>query len=171
MQAADETYRYCPRCRAELQVREIDGRQRMACPHPDCGFVLWGNPVPVVAAVVEVDGRVLLTQSQGWPEHWWGLVAGFLESGETPEQAVLREVREETGLQGEIVAFIGHYTFPERNQIIMAFHLRAHGEPVVGEELQRVKLVPPQELRPWKKGTGPALRDWLARRDGLSAEP
>jgi NADH pyrophosphatase NudC (nudix superfamily) len=43
------------------------------------------------------------------PETWFGIVAGFLEKGETPEQAVLREVEEELGLKGEIVEYIGYY--------------------------------------------------------------
>jgi NADH pyrophosphatase NudC (nudix superfamily) len=118
-----------------------------------------------VAAVVELDGRVVLVRQKGWPEKWFGIVSGFLERDETPEQAVVREVLEELDLEGEIVGFIGHYSFFQLNQLILAFHLRAHGEIKLGEELEAYKLILPEELRPWALGTGPAVRDWLERRN------
>jgi NADH pyrophosphatase NudC (nudix superfamily) len=97
----------------------------------------------------------------------YGLVAGFLEKGETVESSILREVQEELGLHGEIVEFVGYYSFLQRNQVILAFHVQAEGEIVVGEELAGVKLVHPDKLRPWPFGTGPAVRDWLARRKAV----
>jgi NADH pyrophosphatase NudC (nudix superfamily) len=129
--------------------------------------VYWDNPTPVVAAIVELDGKVVLTRSKGWPEKWHGLVAGFLEKGETPEDCVLREVKEELGLDGQIVDFVGYYSFTQRNQLILAFHVQAKGEIILGEELESVKLVRPDEVRPWKLGTGPALKDWLTARGYL----
>jgi NADH pyrophosphatase NudC (nudix superfamily) len=117
-----------------------------------------------VAAIVEHEGKVILTRSKGWPENWLGIVAGFLEKGETPEAGVLREVKEELGLDGVIVGFIGHYPFKLRNQIIFAYHVSAEGEIQLGEELESVRALPPEEVRPWEVGTGPALKDWLASR-------
>jgi hypothetical protein len=52
------------------------------------------------------------------------------------------------------------------NQIILAYHVRAAGEVVLGEELAGYKAVPVERLRPWGLGTGEAVRDWLARRAG-----
>ena len=90
---------HCMQCGSPLKARDLDGRTRMACASDDCDWVWWDNPTPVVAAVVENGADVLLVRSKGWPEKWLGLVAGFLESGETPEQAVLRELKEETDLR------------------------------------------------------------------------
>ena len=118
-----------------------------------------------MAAIVEHEGKVILTRSRGWPEKWVGIVAGFLEKGETPEQGVLREVKEELGLDGEIVSFVGHYAFNLRNQIIFAYHIRAEGKITLGDELESIKAVPPEEVRPWSLGTGPALKDWLDSRN------
>ncbi len=154
--------KFCPICASELIQADVDGRPRLKCSSTACDYVHWDNPTPVVAAIVELDGEVVLTRSKGWPENWFGLVAGFLERDETADAAVLREVREELGLDGEIVRFVGYYSFFERNQLILAFHVRAEGEIVIGDELEAVKRVPPEELRPWSRGTGPALRDWLA---------
>lgn len=163
--ASDASPRFCPRCARALGSREAGGRTRLACPDAEgCGFVHWGNPTPVVAALVERGDSVLLVRNVGWPEGWLGLVSGFLEAGESPEGGVLREVREELGLEGELVGLIGVYAFPERNELILAYHVRASGEPVPGAELAQVKAVPVARLRPWPFGTGHAVRDWLAAR-------
>ncbi len=55
----------------------------------------WDNPVPVVAAIVEHEGAVILARDRDWPEKMFRLVTGFLENDETPEQGVAREVKEE----------------------------------------------------------------------------
>ncbi|MFH2103812.1 MAG: NUDIX hydrolase [Chloroflexota bacterium] len=155
-------YKFCPQCATALVTGEIDGLSRLKC--PACDFVFWDNPTPVVAAIVEHEGKVILTQNKGWPEKWFGIVAGFLEKGETPEAGALREVKEELGLDGEIVCYIGHYAFEQRAQIIFAFHIRASGEITLGEELAAIKVLRPEEVRPWDLGTGPALKDWLDKR-------
>ena len=158
--------KYCPQCGQVLEQAQVDGKERLRCSSADCDYVFWNNPLPVVAAVVEHQERVILVRQKGWPEKWHGLVTGFLESGETPEEAILRELKEELGLIGEIVGFIGYYTFKRMNQLILAFHLRARGEITLGDELESYKLVPSKELRPWRFGTGPALKDWLEAKQG-----
>lgn len=155
---------FCPQCGQPLQTAEIHGQPRQRCNAADCGYIHWDNPVPVVAAIVEVDGAIILARNQGWPEKMFGLITGFLEKGETPDDAVLREVREELGLQAETAHFIGYYPFFEMNQLILAFHVPARGEITLNEELAAIKRVPVERLKPWTIGTGPAVRDWLARR-------
>jgi NADH pyrophosphatase NudC (nudix superfamily) len=163
--------RFCPRCATPLAPRLTGGRERLACPGPECGFVLYDNPLPVVAALVEHEGDVLLVRSVGWPETWYGLVTGFLERDEEPEAGVLRELREELGLEGRVVAPIGVYTFPERNELILAYHIEARGEVRLGSELADFKRIRPEKLRPWPFGTGHAVRDWLATRAARLSPP
>jgi NADH pyrophosphatase NudC (nudix superfamily) len=155
--------RYCPQCRAEMIQQTIDNETRLGCAD-QCGFVFWDNPTPVVAAIIEYEGKVLLARNAKWPPEWFALVTGFLERGETPEQCVLREVEEELGLQGEIAEFVGNYSFLEQNQLLITFHVVARGTVSLNEELAEYKLVPHAEVKPWPMGTGPALRDWLQRR-------
>ncbi len=156
--------KFCPWCGNVLERRTIDTEERAACPDADCGYVFWDNPTPIVAAIVERDGHVILVRNRGWPEKWFGLVSGFLERGETPEQAVRREVAEELSLQSESVEFLGLYPFFERNELILAFHLMARGEISLGEEIEQHREIPIDKLKPWPFGTGPAVRDWLERR-------
>jgi NADH pyrophosphatase NudC (nudix superfamily) len=160
----DKTYRYCPLCRTELTTAERGGKPRLEC--PACGFVQRRNPVPVVAAVVERDGHVILVHSIGRPPTWFGLVAGFLEQGEHPEAAVLREVDEELGLPAKLESMVGIYPFELFNQIIFVYHVRAGAGTIKldASELDAYKEVPFAKLRPWPRGTGPGLRDWLATR-------
>ncbi|MBN1239467.1 MAG: NUDIX domain-containing protein [Gammaproteobacteria bacterium] len=159
-------YRYCPLCREELGEEMRGGRMRLACPRTGCGFVHWDNPIPVVAAIVERDERVVLVRSRGWPDSWYALVTGFLEPDETPEAAVLREVEEEIGIPAELGEYLGAYPFERLNQIIFAYHVRGGPGPIrlCEEELTDYKEVPIAKLKPWPRGTGPALREWLAAR-------
>jgi NAD+ diphosphatase len=171
----NEGMNFCPKCGQSLIQADVDGKPRRKCSSAVCDYVFWDNPIPVVAAVVELEGDVILVRPPHWPPKWQGLVTGFLERGETPEQGILREVQEELGQKGELVAFIGHYAFErgnfaERNQIIMAYHVRIQGEPVLGAELESYKRLPPEQVRPWSLGTGPALRDWLKAHGYLQDE-
>jgi ADP-ribose pyrophosphatase YjhB (NUDIX family) len=123
----------------------------------------------VVAAVVEYEGKVLLARNVAWPEKTFALVAGFLERDETPQQAVAREVLEETGLTVTATHLIGVYEFRRRNEVIIAFHTPAAGTIVLGEELAEYRLLEPARVKPWPLGTGLAVADWM-RGKGLAVE-
>lgn len=165
-------FTFCPQCRTELVVAERGGATRRVCPDAACGFVAWNNPVPIVATIVERDGCVILVRSRGWPDGYFGLVAGFIETGELPADAARREVVEEIGLDIERVDYVGTYPFAERNQLIFVFHGTAPPGDITlcEEELADFRSVPIERLVPWSRGTGPALRDWLASR-GFDREP
>lgn len=156
--------KYCPQCSHPLAPKEIRERERLAC--DACSYVFYNNPIPIVAAIVEYNDKLLLIRTKAWQEESYGLITGFLEAGETPEAAALREVKEEVGLDGEIVRLIGIYPSFEQNQLILAYHVRAWGEIKVGEEIAATKLIHPSEIKPSPspRGTGLAVRDWLAIR-------
>jgi NAD+ diphosphatase len=109
---------------------------------------------------------VLLARNAAWPEGRFSVITGFLEKGEDPAQAVLREVEEELGLQGRLKRFIGYYPFYPQNQLILAFDVEAEGEVALNHELVEYRVVAIDKLRPWDFGTGLAVRDWLASRHG-----
>lgn len=163
-------FRYCPWCAAPLNLTEAGGAQRLVCSAPGCGFVHWDNPTPVVAAVVEHEGKVLLARNVAWPADWYALITGFLEKDETPEEGIMREVREETGLEPQGANFIGHYDFKRMNQLIIAYHVPATGTVRLNEELADYRYEAFDEARYWEAGTGYALRDWL-RGKGYDPQP
>ena len=126
----------------------------------------WDNPVPIVAAIVEHEGKVVLVRSIGRPPTWFGLVAGFLEPAEHPDEAILREIDEEVGLRPTRCTYLGSYAFARLNQIIFVYHAEVPNLEIhLGrDELDDYLIVPAGELKPWSQGTGPALRDWLVGR-------
>ena len=160
----ERSLKYCPQCGGPLAPARLNDAERLACTAPACGFVFWDNPVPVVAAIVEHDGCIVLANNRDWPEHWFSLITGFLEKNESPEQAVVREVREELGIDSRVESLVGLYAFEKRNQLIIAFHVSGTGEIRLGEELRSYKRVDMDRLKPWETATGYAVRDWLARR-------
>ena len=159
-------YRYCPQCATPLQLRveQEDGgaRERLRC--PACDFTHWNNPTPVLAAVIEYDGQILLARNAAWPGRMFALITGFMEAGETPEDGIAREILEETSLTAESLNLIGVYDFQRMNQVIIAYHAVASGEVRLSPELAEYRLYAPEAVRCWPAGTGYALADWLRAR-------
>jgi NAD+ diphosphatase len=156
-------FHFCPRCAAPLAERTVQGEVRSAC-SANCGFVHYDNPTPVVAAVVEHNGMVVLAHNRAWPQafrSFYGLITGFLERGESPKECALREVKEELDLAGTTATLIGVYPFNQMNQVIIAYHVPAEGTVTLNHELDDFRHVPAGECKAWAGGTGLALRDWL----------
>lgn len=144
--------------------------------------------MPVVAAVVERvrrDGAtsVFLVQGRGWPKHWFGLVTGFLEKGEKAATGAVREVKEELGLDVEMVQPLGVFDFLRYNQVdsrdttiwrimcvqvILAYHVRLVNEAdtvtLDQSELQDYKEVPIESVEVFPGPTGEALGEYLRRK-------
>lgn len=100
-------WRFCPRCARPLTLLE----RRVEC--GACGFVHYANPIPAVAALVLDDvGRLLLARRAEEPYAGrWDTPGGFLEEGEHPVEALVRELAEETGLTVRVGALVG--VFPD----------------------------------------------------------
>jgi ADP-ribose pyrophosphatase YjhB (NUDIX family) len=158
-------FAYCPVCAAALHTRQEAGRERLACPTGH--WTHWDNPLPVLAALVEIDGKIMLARNAAWPEKMYALVTGFMERGESPLQGVLRELKEETNLDALETSLIGVYDFPRKNELIIAYHVKAAGELRLSEELVDYKMIAPEKLRPWRAGTGQAVADWMRGRGFL----
>ena len=145
-------------------VLEEDGgpKTRLRC--PACGWTHWNNPTPVLAAVVEYQGRVLLARNAAWTHKMYALITGFMEAGETPQDGIAREIAEETSLRVEALDLIGVYDFQRMNQVIIAYHARCEGEVKLSPELVDYRLYAYEDVRCWPAGTGHALADWLRSR-------
>jgi ribosomal protein S27AE len=90
----------CPQCATALafitQAEDGGDKERLRC--PACGFTHWNNPVPVLAAVIEYDGQILLARNAAWPGKMYALITGFMEAGETPQEGIAARDQEETSL-------------------------------------------------------------------------
>lgn len=163
--------RFCPHCASPLVERIFEARPYLACPDHGCGFVHWDNPVPVVMAVVEylepgqTQGRILLARNHAWEAGTLGLIAGYLDRGELPEAGAAREVKEETGLDAESVTLIGNYFFERKNQVLLAYYVRARGQIVLNEELAEYRLFAPEDVPPLATTIDGIMNDWLDRFD------
>jgi NADH pyrophosphatase NudC (nudix superfamily) len=137
-------------------------KERLRC--PACDYTQWNNPTPVLAAIVELDGLVLLARNAAWEGRMMGLITGFMEAGETPEEGIRREIEEETSLSVSALTLVGVHDFQRMNQVIITYHAVAHGEVLLSPELAEYRLLRPEQVRCWRAGTGLALADWLRGR-------
>lgn len=159
-------FRFCPQCATPLQaiVQQEDGGEKRRQRCPACGFTHWNNPTPVLAAIVELDGRVLLARNAAWQGRFFGLITGFMEAGETPEEGIQREIAEETSLHTEALTLVAVHDFQRMNQVIVTYHARCTGEVRLSPELAEYRLFEPSAVRCWRAGTGLALAQWLLSR-------
>jgi len=112
-------------------------KDRLLCPH--CGKVVerYRNPFPTVDIIIEMDGGIVLIQRKNFP-HGWALPGGFVDYGESLEAAAIREAREETSLDVELISQLGAYSDPDRDPrqhtISVVFVARAKGKPEASDD-------------------------------------
>ena len=132
-----------------MQEAHVSGRTRLVC--PDCGFVLYQNPVPGVGILVEMNDGVVLIR-RGHPPHQgrWALPSGFIEADESIEGAAKRECQEETGLDVELIELFGVDSFPEgpiQSGIIIFYRARpVGGELGPGDDAAAASVFAPDAL-------------------------
>jgi len=130
--------KHCHFCGGPLTDKYVEGRTRKYC--PGCREPIYENPVPATCIVVtDVSGGIWLVKRNVDPKKgFWCLPGGFMELDETPEQAALRELQEETGLLGKIDMLMGITINPSHNygSVLMAGYLvrEFSGEPFAGDD-------------------------------------
>ena len=141
-----------------------DGGEKSRLRCTGCDYTHWNNPTPVLAAVVEYQGKILLARNAAWSGEKFALITGFMEAGETPEGGIAREIAEETNLQTSALKLLGVYDFQRMNQVIIAYHAVCHGEVRLSPELVDYRLYAFEDVLCWPSGTGYALADFLRSR-------
>ncbi|MDP2662429.1 MAG: NUDIX hydrolase [Dehalococcoidia bacterium] len=160
--------RFCPRCGGPLSERDLpsEDRPRLFCDR--CGYVFYRNPKLVAGAVPLIDGRIYLLRRGLEPRRGtWTFPAGYMELGESAEEAARRETMEETGLEVEIGSLLNVYSRPEVGVVVIVYCARVvGGEPVLGPETLELSMFSPQDI-PWDDlsflSTRWALADWVNR--------
>jgi len=124
----DRAHRFCGRCAAPTQIQ--DAELARAC--PACGAVYYPRINPAVIMLVERGDLMLLARR---PEgRFFSALAGFVDPGETFEEAVRREVREEVGLELDDVRYFGSQPWPFPSQLMIAFGARSDGGEIEIDE-------------------------------------
>lgn len=139
-------FKYCPECAGELVREEISGRMRLRC--QSCGEIHYQNPFPATAIVCfNEQGELLLTRRSEPPcVGEWCLPGGFIEMGETARVSALRELKEETGLEGRIVRVIDVATRVNGywgDVVLIGFEVEVTGgELEAGDDASEVQFFP-----------------------------
>jgi NAD+ diphosphatase len=138
-------HRFCASCGQPTE--HADAGHERVCPACDAHHFPRSDPV-VIVRVVDGD-RLLLGRQPSWPERRFSVLAGFVEPGETLEEAVRREVREESGVDGGEVGYVASQPWPFPSSLMIGFHAEAGaaGEPRPGDgELAEVRWFERSEL-------------------------
>ena len=142
----EATHRFCGTCGTanERSPRELV----RVC--PGCGAATYPRISPAVIMAVRRGDEVLLARRAGMRASFWSVLAGFVEPGETLEQAVAREVGEEAGVEVEDVRYVGSQPWPFPSQLMIGFRARyAGGELRIDEtELAEAAWFGREELPP-----------------------
>ena len=178
-QPANAHERFCSRCGLELQLREEGGRFRQACAR--CGHIVFGRFSLGAGGLLLHEGRVLVVQRGHEPgKGRWTLPGGFVEEDESPEAAIVREVREETNLITEPTGILAirHAQGAYDQNLYMVFGLRLVG-PISelkadGHETAQALFAHPDDLD--KIGSFGMISKWIIERftpdtGGLFAVP
>jgi NAD+ diphosphatase len=139
------THTHCPRCGAATVVA-MGGWERH-CPEDGTSHFPRTDPA-VIVVITDVRDRLLLARQATWPERRFSLVAGYVEPGESAEQAVAREVLEEVGLVVGDLAFLGSQPWPFPASLMLCYRARAAGTDIQvdGVEIEEARWVSRQEL-------------------------
>ena len=137
-------WRFCPLCGEAIE--KVEDRAECGA----CGYVAYANAVPGAEAVIfDERGRVLLGRRAFDPgAGLWDLPGGFLHEDEHPLEALRREIREETSLEIEPLAFLGFWLEPYDGRIVLCLSWSAQGsgEPRAGDDLVELRWFEPEEL-------------------------
>ena len=152
--------------RLTTAIPEGDTKRRMVC--LDCGFIHYLNPRPVAGTIpVRDDGAILLARRAIEPRLGsWVFPGGYMDLGETAEEAAARETLEEACLEVEDLKLVGVYTRQGPGVVVIVYEARALGPGEAGDECSEIRWFAPSEI-PWDElafdSTESALRDWIAR--------
>jgi NAD+ diphosphatase len=116
-------HRFCANCGARTDIADAGLSRRC----PSCGASHFPRTDPVVIMLVEHDGRLLLGRRPGWAQSRYSILAGFVSPGETPEEAVVREVCEESGIEAYGPRYLASQPWPFPSSLMLGFEARSDG--------------------------------------------
>jgi NAD+ diphosphatase len=133
-----DTQRFCSRCGSPTTA--VEGGHVMLCSNPECKHQYFPRSDPATIMLVHRPGFCLLGRQPSWPEDVYSTLAGFVEAGESAEQAVAREVKEESGIEIRNLRYFSSQPWPFPQSLMLGFFAEAvTTDIVVGSELADVR--------------------------------
>ena len=129
----DRTHRFCGRCGSATQHHTVDRAREC----PECGLLSFPRVSPAIIVLVHKGSEFLLAHNGRFPSGRYSILAGFVEPGETLEQAVVREIREEVGIEVKDIRYFGSQSWPFPHSLMVGFTCQhASGDiEIDGEEI------------------------------------
>ena len=140
----DRSHRYCGRCGAP--TRDRDGERAKLC--PACGHVAYPRISPAMMVLVTRGSEVLLARARRFPKPMYSALAGFVEPGETIEDCIHREVREEVGIEITGLDYFASQSWAFPHSLMIAYTARYAGGELApdGEEIADARWFAPDAL-------------------------
>ncbi len=133
----------------EKELKNDRTGSEIECPRCSYPVKIYKNPIPTVDIIIEIDKKVLLIRRKNEP-FGWAIPGGFIDFGESAEDAAIREAKEETGLDITIEGLLGVYSKPNRDPrthtISTVFYAKALGDIKAGDDALEAKLFGRNEL-------------------------
>lgn len=148
-------HQFCSVCGARTKIADAGLSRRC----PACKSSHFPRTDPVVIMLVEHEGHLLLGRRLGWPAGRFSILAGFVAPGETPEEAVIREVEEESGIIAESPTYVTSQPWPFPSSLMLGFEASSVGGRPVPQPGEM------QEVRWFSFAEVTAARDWSAEAD------
>jgi NAD+ diphosphatase len=163
----DRSHRFCGRCGTPTDP--APGERARRC--PSCGLLAFPRLAPAVITLIERDDEALLARGRAFPVPMYSCIAGFVEPGETLEEAVRREVMEEVGVELDEVRYVRSQPWPFPHSLMLGFEATwASGDIRIDEhEIVDAAWFRPDDLPPIPPGLSIARRlidDWVERQTG-----
>lgn len=135
----------CPCCGGELSPNAHDFGRKCS----ECGRVYYVPQSPAVIVAVEREESLLLAHNSAWQNDRYSVIAGFVEPGESLEDAVRRELREEVSIEVSNISYFGSQVWPFPNSLMLGFTAEYSSGKIIpdGSEIVRAGWYSPDEIR------------------------
>ena len=143
-----KTHKFCGRCGGKTESQSAGHVRR--CSNPDCRSEHFPRTDPAVIMLVSYGDKVCLARKSDWPKDRFSVLAGFVEPGETPEGAVIREVKEEVGLAVTNVRYHSAQPWPFPANLMLGYFAEAESDEISIDdlEIEEAKWVTREDLEP-----------------------
>jgi NAD+ diphosphatase len=166
----DRTHQFCSRCGTAMETKSTE--RAKGC--PSCGLLHFPRLSPAIIVLVERGQELLLARSRHFAPGRYSVIAGFVEPGETLEETVVREIREEVGIRVKDIRYFGSQAWPFPHQLMIGFTATYHsGEITLNDgEIEDARWFTPDNLPtiPTKISISRKLIDWFLAKHNRACE-